>query len=90
MTEEKVKKELRKLRSIIIVEQAGLKAEDPNGLIHKYEKAAKRLDPLNQTIYTEKIVNGKTYKQIGLSFHYSKEWVRKKWKKIISTLAELL
>ncbi len=90
MTPEKVKKELNTLRAMYVVRQAGLNAPDPDGLFEKYQTAAETLEPINLAIFTERIINGKTFNQIGFSLSYSEEGVRKRWKKIISLLAKNL
>lgn len=90
MSPDKVKKELNTLRSMYVVRQAGLIAPDPDGLFDKYQIATKSLDPINLAIFTERIINGKTFYQIGFSLGYSEEGVRKRWRKIIAELAKLL
>ena len=90
MTPDQIKKELKELREICISRKKGAIAHDPKNLLEKYKTAIGALEPINQTIFTERIINGKIFFDIAAELYYSEKAIRMHWKKIISTLAELL
>ena len=70
---------------------------DPNGLIkqsiekkEKYFVAISHLDPINQTIIVDSIINGVTYWKIGNKLGYSEVAIKKRVNKSIKQIVDYL
>lgn len=90
MTVKQVKNELKEIRDLSGAKRDNLQNDRFSHLLQKYNPAVKKLEAIEQLIYSNRILQRKSYYQVGQALNYSEETIRKKWNKILKKLAKIL
>ena len=90
MTREQVNQELTELRKLLKVNCNALTNDRCFELRDKYEMAINQLETIDQLIYQQRILFGKTIVQVSRILYFSESGVTKRWSKITKQLVEIL